>query len=181
MSRKYKFGNKEGLYFVSFATVYWMYVFVRDVYCNVLTENLAYSMNSKGLGLYCWCIMPSHVHLIFRAKSIIQMKCWAGLRNILLRLCVNRSRKILESRREWMLWLMERAAAKDSSVSGFKFWQHHNQPILLWSKEVIKQKVDYIHRNPVVAGFVAEPEHWRYSSATDYSGMKGLIAIELLW
>lgn len=32
MSRKYKFHNKEGVYFVSFASVYWMDVFVREHY-----------------------------------------------------------------------------------------------------------------------------------------------------
>jgi putative transposase len=32
MSRKYKFHNKQGLYFVSFATVYWIDVFIREEY-----------------------------------------------------------------------------------------------------------------------------------------------------
>ena len=32
MSRKYKFQNPEGLYFVSFATVYWIDIFTRDIY-----------------------------------------------------------------------------------------------------------------------------------------------------
>jgi len=32
MSRKYKFHNKEGIYFVSFAVVYWIDVFIREAY-----------------------------------------------------------------------------------------------------------------------------------------------------
>jgi len=40
------------------------------------------------------------------------------------------------------------------------------------------QKLDYLHNNPVVAGFVEKPEDWLYSSAKDYyTGMKGLIDI----
>jgi hypothetical protein len=50
----------------------------------------------------------------------------------------------------------------------------------LWSPSVIDQKVDYIHFNPVVSGFVNEPEHWRYSSAVDYSGGKGIIEIDFV-
>jgi putative transposase len=69
MSRKYKFHNKEGLYFVSFATVYWIDVFVRPLYCDILVDSLTYCKANLGLELYCWCIMPSHVHLIFRAKE----------------------------------------------------------------------------------------------------------------
>ena len=38
------------------------------------------------------------------------------------------------------------------------------------------QKLDYIHNNPVGAGF-AKPEEWKYSSAIDYYGGKGLLEI----
>ena len=57
-------------------------------------------------------------------------------------------------------------------------WQQNNKPIELWSPEVIDQKVDYIHFNPVEAGFVTEPHHWKYSSAIDYSDGKGLLEID---
>jgi hypothetical protein len=42
MSRKYKFHNPEAAYFVSFATVYWLDVFVRQEYFNVLEESINY-------------------------------------------------------------------------------------------------------------------------------------------
>ena len=73
---------------------------------------------------------------------------------------------------------MERAGKKKSNVRGKQFWQQHNKPIELWSAKVIEQKVDYIHMNPVEAGFVAEPHFWKYSSAIDYSGAKGLLDID---
>jgi hypothetical protein len=41
----------------------------------------------------------------------------------------------------------------------------------------MQQKLDYIHRNPVEAGWVTEPEHYLYSSAVDYAGGKGMIDI----
>jgi hypothetical protein len=46
--------------------------------------------------------------------------------------------------------------------------------------EVTKQKMDYIHYNPVASGFVLEPEHWKYSSAIDYSGGKGLLEMDFI-
>ena len=69
MSRKYKFNNKEGLYFVSFATVFWIDVFIREEYCQVIVDSLDYCRKNKGMEIYCWCIMPSHVHLVLRAKE----------------------------------------------------------------------------------------------------------------
>jgi putative transposase len=67
MSRKYKFHNPEGLYFVSFAVVYWLDVFVRDSYFQTMLESLAYCRQEKGMEIFAWCIMPSHMYLIFRA------------------------------------------------------------------------------------------------------------------
>ena len=75
--------------------------------------------------------------------------------------------------------MFQRAVEKSSNVKRGQFWQHHNQPIERWSAQVIDQKVEYIHDNPVMAGFVDEAE-WRYSSAIDYSGGKGLLEIDLL-
>jgi hypothetical protein len=40
---------------------------------------------------------------------------------------------------------------------------------------MIDQKLNYIHNNPVEAGFVEKAEDYLYSSARDYAGMKGLL------
>ena len=57
--------------------------------------------------------------------------------------------------------------------------EYTNHPTLLYSQEVIMQKLNYIHQNPVRAGWVLEPEHYLYSSAVDYAGKKGLVDIYL--
>ncbi|MCF6352670.1 MAG: transposase [Cyclobacteriaceae bacterium] len=169
MSRKYKFYNKEGLYFVSFATVYWLDIFIRDHYSWALMESLDFCRKNKGMEIYTWCIMPSHVHLIFRAKHnnpgdlLRDFKTFTSKK--IQALIVDNPQ---ESKKEWMIWMMKRAGSKNSNVKGRQFWQQHNKPIELWSPKVIDQKVDYIHENPVEAGFVTEAHHWKYSSAIDY-------------
>jgi REP element-mobilizing transposase RayT len=69
MSRKYKFHNKSGLYFVSFATVNWIDVFTRQLYFDVLAESIYYCRSKKGMELYAYCFMPSHVHLLYRSSN----------------------------------------------------------------------------------------------------------------
>src|SRR5665647_830946 len=69
MSRKYKFHNPDGVYFVTFAVQGWVDVFTRNEYKNILVENLAYCQKNKGLELFAWCIMTNHVHLIARAEE----------------------------------------------------------------------------------------------------------------
>jgi putative transposase len=181
MIRKYKFLNREGLYFVSFATVNWIDVFTRPIYNEVIIDSLNYCKQNLGMELYCWCIMPSHIHLIYRAKDnnpeIILGRFKEHTAKQLIKTITS---NIQESRKEWMLWMFKRAAAKSSNVTNYQFWQHHNKPIELWSAAVIEQKADYIHNNPVEAGFVIESWHWKYSSATDYANGKGLIDIDFL-
>ncbi len=76
--------------------------------------------------------------------------------------------------------MFKRAGFKNSKVKSGQFWQQNNKPIELWSVGVVDQKVDYIHNNPVIAGFVNEPWHRGYSSAIDYSGGKGIVEIDFI-
>lgn len=60
--------------------------------------------------------------------------------------------------------------------------QQHNQPIEITSQEMFDKTLNYIHQNPVVAGFVINPEDWKYSSAIDFcspdgSRKKGLVEL----
>ena len=62
----------------------------------------------------------------------------------------------------------------------FQFWQQHNHPIELATNEMIDQRVNYIHNNPVEAGFVDEPHAWLHSSARDYAS-EGKGKIDLIF
>ena len=70
MSRKYKFNNKEGIYFVSFATVYWIDIFIRESYFELIIQALSFFRKERGMLIYGYCIMPSHIHLLFQSKKI---------------------------------------------------------------------------------------------------------------
>jgi hypothetical protein len=61
----------------------------------------------------------------------------------------------------------------------YQLWRNDNHPIELHSNKVIKQKLDYIHYNPVEAGIVENPEDYLYSSARNYSEMGTLIEIDI--
>jgi len=45
----------------------------------------------------------------------------------------------------------------------------------------MRQKVEYIHHNPVKRGYVDNAEHWRYSSARNYLGKPGLLEVCREW
>lgn len=62
----------------------------------------------------------------------------------------------------------------------FQFSQNENHPILLSNKEMYNQRVDYLHENPEKAGFVKQPQDWKYSCAIDYYTEEGKNLLELV-
>jgi putative transposase len=64
--------------------------------------------------------------------------------------------------------------ARTQQNEEYAFWQKTNHPTELYTNTVIDQKVDYIHQNPVRAGFVSEAHEWIYSSANPLSPIKVL-------
>jgi len=177
MSRNYKFHNSEGLYFVSFAVVGWLDVFTRNEYKDLVLESLEFCQKNKGMEIHAWCIMTNHVHLIFRSIENQKPELLLGdfkrftSRSVVKAIQENPK----ESRKEFLLDYFKKEAEKSSNTTNFQFWRHDNKPIELWSNEVIQQKIDYIHNNPVEEGIVFRPEDYKYSSAPDYAGEKGLL------
>lgn len=175
MSRKYKFKNPEGLYFVTFAVEGWTDVFTRNEYKNILIDNLAYCQKNKGLEIFAWCIMTNHVHLMVRAidgyliQDILRdFKKFTS--KAILKAIADNSR---ESRKEWLM-------KQFSTPDGNRFWRADNKPIELWSNAVIDQKLNYIHQNPLEEVLVFRAEDYVYSSANDYAGEHGLLDIWLI-
>jgi len=79
-----------------------------------------------------------------------------------------------------MKWIFESAGKQNSNNKNFQFWQQDNRPIELSTNEMMDQRLDYLHNNPVVEGIVYEPEQYVYSSAVNYAGGNGLMEVEFL-
>ena len=174
MSEKYK-TTEDGLYFVSFSVVGFMDVFTRRKYQEILVESFIFCQLEKGLKLYCYCIMTNHIHFIAASEN-------GSLSNILrdfksftaTEIMDAISKNIQESRKEWLQAQFKNFGSKSPQKQINQFWEHDNHPFFLYSREMIEQKVNYIHHNPVEAGFVNEPHEWRLSSANEQSPIKVL-------
>lgn len=79
-----------------------------------------------------------------------------------------------------MLWMFKSAGKRNGNNKAHQFWRQDNNPIELSTNEMMDQKLDYIHDNPVEAGIVENPEDYLYSSARNYAGMPGLIEVEFI-
>ncbi len=163
------------IYFVTLTVVAWINIFVRRSYFDFLIENLIFCQKNKGLEIYCYCIMPNHIHLIAGAAKgklsdlLRDFKTFTSkeLTNMILH-------NSYESRRKWLINMFKYYGHLNPQNKYNQFWIHGNYPIELDNNKIIKQKMDYIHFNPVKAGFVARPEDYVYSSAHPESELKVL-------
>jgi putative transposase len=180
---RYHIDDQNGVYFLTFTIVGWLDVFIRKKYKRVILESLSFCIENKGLELYAWCLMSSHIHIIASAKE------GHGLSAFIRDFKKHTAKQIIklideqdESRRKWLLWYFEREGKKDKRITKYKFWQEDNHAIFLDRNqiEMIKQKVDYIHQNPVVEEIVENEEDYLYSSARNFAGLKGLIELNEL-
>lgn len=183
MSIKYRFTDTQGIYFTTSTVVGWADVFSRDIYREILLDSIRFCQRNQGLQVHAWVLMTNHLHMIYSCKGpqdpalvLKNIKSFTAIK--LIDAIVNNPK---ESRKEYLLHLFEAEGKKSSSNYRFKFWEHENHPVLLDNDVIFKQKLNYLHWNPVTAGFVTEPWHWKYSSAIDYMAKeKGLLDLIML-
>ena len=59
-------------------------------------------------------------------------------------------------------------------------WTHENHAMVIYSPSFALEKLDYLHNNPVRAGWVRKPEDYVYSSASKYAGMESILKVLLM-
>ena len=160
--------NTDATYFMTYTVVGWIDIFTRFRYCDVVIDSLEYCIKHKGLEVFAYVIMPSHIHLVARQ---LDGKLNATVRDLkahvarqILRMVET---EIGESRKEWLLHLFRYYAKFQSQNSKYQFWQKTSHPTALTTSNMLRQKINYIHKNPVAAGLVTDPGSWQYSSASD--------------
>ena len=85
---------------------------------------------------------------------------------------------ILQDNRKYLLNLIISSYSKKKGKY-FQIWNQNNWPELVEDSNFFEQKLNYIHSNPVVKGYVEHEEDWIYSSARNYiSNNQSLIKID---
>lgn len=157
--------NTDATYFLTFTVVGWIDIFTRSRYSDVIMDSFEYCIKNKGLDVFAYVVMPSHVHTVARNLD-------ASLSGIIRDFKSHTAKTILEmienepgeSRKEWLLHMFKYAKFHKQNKQ-YQFWQKKSHPIELLSPSMIDQKIEYIENNPVESGLVLSPESWMYSSA----------------
>lgn len=167
------------VYFVTDTVVGWVDVFTRPSYKHIILDSLTYCQKNKGLIIYAWVLMSNHLHAIVGSAGENQVSdIWRDFKKFTSKEILNALKNDpQESRQEWMLNRFEYARKNDKKIKNYKFWQDGNDAQEIYLNDYFNQKLNYIHQNPVRAELVNRAEDYRYSSAIDYAGGKGLLEV----
>lgn len=154
----------DGFYphFVTSATIHWIPVFRRDDYYRVLVDNLNHCIEHKGLLVHGYVLMPDHFHLICTHTEGNLSRLLGSFKGYTAHQIIPMIRQ--DGRTLWIR-AMEQSGESETSA---KLWQGELHPEQVHTRPFFEQKLRYVHDNPIRAGFVSSPCHWKYSSAGFY-------------
>jgi len=180
MGEGYKIRDQFKPHHLTLTLVDWVDLFTHTRYIDIIINSLKYCQDNKGLLIYAFVIMPTHLHLMVSSKSGQLSATIRDMKRHTSKTLVEMVKTEPESRREWILEHFSRAAAQHKRNNKFQVWMQHNHPIELFSNKFIWQRLNYIHNNPVKKGFVEYPEDYLYSSARNYADKEGVLDVILV-
>lgn len=156
--------------------VFWIDIFTRKVYKDIIIDSLKYCQLEKNLEVYAYVIMSNHIHLLAKNSKGELSATVRDFKKYTSKKIIAEMINGTESRRDWMLNLFS-FAKRQNKKGKYQLWTHENHAIEVFSNAFIEEKVTYIHNNPVRSNIVKNPEEYIYSSAKYYAGEDGILDI----
>jgi REP element-mobilizing transposase RayT len=176
MRSRYKITAENGIYFMTSTIVEWLPVFTNKPYFELIIQSFNYCRNHKGLQLYGYVILENHLHLVAAGSNL--GKIITDFKKFTARTIID---QLELDRKAWLLNQLAYYKKRYKIKSDYQVWQEGYHPELILTPEMLNQKLEYIHLNPVKRGYVCQAEHWLYSSARNYIlGDSSIIALDAL-
>jgi putative transposase len=139
----------------------------RDRFLEILDQvRVAWKFRLVG-----YVIMPEHVHLLISEPR-------KGNPSTVLQVLKQKTARASRRKRRTAHGQLSLAF---SSVpeEGAHFWQRRFYDFNVWSAKKLREKLQYMHSNPVKRKLVSHPKDWPWSSWSHYEkGERGLIEID---
>ena len=172
--------DPEHLYFVTATILGWKHLFHQSPYACIVLDSFDWHRRNGRWSLYAYVLMPNHLHAILRPaadKTISQVLQSFGSFT---------AHAILQQLQEDQCQTLLAFFAQRQDHDPHKYHQIW-QPIQaknIWSETFLRQKLEYIHNNPVVErwGLVESRGDYAYSSACFYDrGEVPGVEVDNLW
>ncbi len=123
--------------------IYWIDVFSRKEYRDIVVDSLNFCVVEKGLRLNAWVIMSNHLHLVGSVEKALGMSGFLrDFKKHTSKKIVDAVQKIPESRREWLLDKFSFEARRTGRAENYKLWKDDNHAADLSAIDIMG-KIDY--------------------------------------
>ncbi|MEO8573255.1 MAG: transposase [Pyrinomonadaceae bacterium] len=133
-------------------------IFRTDTLKKILADAFDEARRSAGFLIFAYVIMPDHYHILTDSKREPSdtLRYLNGIS----------AKRILDHLKANAISALEKLKMFEKK-RGYKYsvWEHHADTFLVTSESTFRQKVNYIHENPVKAGLVEHPDDYLYSSS----------------
>jgi REP element-mobilizing transposase RayT len=153
-----------------------MPLFTRPQTVQIIINALQYRQENHNWKIYGYVILENHLHLVIQARELNTEL--ARFKSYTARQLIDCLKECHSERLLNQLAFFRKAHKTDRD---YQCWEEGSHPQLIENELVLRQKLEYIHYNPVKRGYIDKPEHWRYSSARDYAGIEGLLPVYKSW
>ncbi len=162
------FTDQHYAFFITWTVVDWLPLFDHAPYRKIVLDALNYLRTNKNTQLNAFVIMSTHLH------AILWPEIGTSLSDVTRDFKRFTSREISrEASRQGTTEFIEtfkraRNENRAQDVSTYQVWQEGSHPEAIFTEKFARQKMDYIHMNPVRAGLVKVATDWPYSSVKAY-------------
>ncbi|WP_044410525.1 REP-associated tyrosine transposase [Thiomicrospira microaerophila] len=172
---RYQVVDKRLPHFVTCTVLHWIPVFTRPETVEIVLDSLRF-LQSEGLIVFGYVILENHIHMVVQSDDLA--RDMARFKQFTAKQCL-----ALLQQKQVKTLLDQFAFYKKAHKSerNFQFWQEGYHPEWVQNDAMMRQKLEYIHQNPVKRGYVDLAEHWRYSSARNYAGQPSLLDVVRDW
>ncbi|WP_020483877.1 REP-associated tyrosine transposase [Methylomonas sp. MK1] len=173
---RYRILQSQQPHFITCTVLNWIPLFTRPATVQIVLDALFYRQQQHNWRIYGYVILENHLHLLVQADDLTNQI--AHFKSYTARQLIDYLQAINAERLLKQLNWFRKAHKTDRD---YQLWEEGSHPQLIDNPDVLRQKLDYIHLNPVKRGYVDLPEHWRYSSARNYAGQDGLLPVYRDW
>ncbi len=160
--------NPDHLYFVTTTAIQHAHVFRRDVIKRLLLDTLDCMRRQGRWKLFSFVIMPNHVHLIVQCTATDSV---ADVVRDYKHITADRLVRHLEAEEHASALAFLASAVSRPTHQRHKVWEDGYNAKDVFSPEVLRQKMTYIHHNPCQShwNLSPSPEAYPWSSARFYA------------
>jgi len=170
---RYVITDPAAPHFLTCTVMEWLPVFTRPDTVQIVLNSWLYLREHEGMRLYGYVILENHLHFVAQSERLDL--CVKHFKSYTARRIIDHLAAHSEAH---LLARLRSAKLAHKTDREFQFWQEGSHAELVFSDDMMREKLDYIRANPVKRGYVDKAEHWRYSSARNYAGETGLIEVD---